>query len=192
VRIKSGFEHVAMFETTKFSQRHLRPRCSHQLRRDGAADARRSAKAEGLSGRIWRFRRGNRRVGTNSDRRRPATWRMRSPRPAATMFLPFVNKTRQAQTFFATIEHNHWGYENVGNYLDSGAAHDFRGGLYRPTADKRSSDHAKGELRPAFGAASLPKIASSKPGIFRNDQSPPPFPQGMKVCEAHHECVTGR
>ena len=27
--------------------------------------------------------------------------------PAATMFLLFVNKTRQAQTFFATIEHNH-------------------------------------------------------------------------------------
>ena len=30
------------------------------------------------------------------------------------MFLLFVNKTRQAQTFFATIEHNHRGYENVG------------------------------------------------------------------------------
>ena len=29
MRIKSGFEHVAMFEKTKFSQRHLRPRCSH-------------------------------------------------------------------------------------------------------------------------------------------------------------------
>src|SRR5882762_3855865 len=28
--------------------------------------------------------------------------------PAASMFLLFVNKTRQAQTFFATIEHDHW------------------------------------------------------------------------------------
>ena len=44
-------------------------------------------------------------------------------------------------------------------------------------------------MRPAFEAASLPKIASPKPGIFRNDQSPPPLPQGMKVCEAHYECV---
>ena len=165
MRIKSGFEHVAMFEKTKFSQRHLRPRCSHQLRRDGAADARRSAKAEGLSGRIWRFRRGNRRVGANSDRRRPATWRMRSPRPAATMFLPFVNKTRQAQTFFATIEHNHWGYENVSNYLDLGAAHDFRGGLYRPAADKRSSDHAKGELRPALRPLRCPKLLRLSQGF---------------------------
>src|SRR5260370_6592929 len=32
-----------------------------------------SAEAEGLSGRIWRFRRGDRRVGASSDRRRPAT-----------------------------------------------------------------------------------------------------------------------
>jgi hypothetical protein len=47
-------------------------------------------------------------------------------------------------------------------------------------------------LRPAFEAASLPKIASPKPGIFRNDQSPPPLPQGMKVCEAHYECVARR
>jgi hypothetical protein len=108
------------------------------------------------------------------------------------MFLLFANKTRQAQTFFATIEPNHWGYENVGNYFDSGAAHDFRGGLYGPASDKRSSDHAKGELRPAFEAASLPKIASPEPRIFRNDQSPPPLPRGMKVCAADHECVTGR
>jgi hypothetical protein len=92
------------------------------------------------------------------------------------MFLLFVNKTRQAQTFSATIEINHWRYENVGNYLDSGTAHDFRGGLYGPASDKRSSDHAKGELKPAFEAASLPKIASPKPRICRNDQSPPPLP----------------
>jgi hypothetical protein len=66
------------------------------------------------------------------------------------MFLLFVNKTRQAQTFFAIIEHDHWGYENVGNYFDSGAAHDFRGGLYRPASDKRSPDYTKGELKPLW------------------------------------------
>jgi hypothetical protein len=81
------------------------------------------------------------------------------------MFLLFVNKTRQAQTFSATIEINHCRYENVGNYLDSGAAYDFRGGLYRPAADKRSSDHAKGELRPAFEAASLPKLPRLSQGF---------------------------
>jgi hypothetical protein len=108
------------------------------------------------------------------------------------MFLLFVNKTRQAQTFFATIEHDHWWHENVGDYFDSGAAHDFRGGLYRPASDKRSPDDAKRELKPLFGAASLPKIASPKPKIFRNDSSPRPLPQGMKVCEARHEFATGR
>jgi hypothetical protein len=32
---------------------------------------------------------------------------------AASMFLLFVNKTRQAQTFFATIEHDHWGMKTL-------------------------------------------------------------------------------
>jgi hypothetical protein len=72
--------------------------------------------------------------------------------PAATMFLLFVKKTRQALTFFATIELNHWGHEDVGDYFDSGAAHDFRGGLYRSASDKRSPGHPKRELRSAFEA----------------------------------------
>jgi len=33
--------------------------------------------------------------------------------PAASMFLLFVNKTRQAQTFFATIENDHWGMKTL-------------------------------------------------------------------------------
>jgi hypothetical protein len=33
--------------------------------------------------------------------------------PAASMFLLVVNKTRQAQTFFATIEHDHWGMNTL-------------------------------------------------------------------------------
>jgi hypothetical protein len=74
------------------------------------------------------------------------------------MFLLFVNKTRQAQTFFAIIEHDHWGYENVGNYFDSGAAHDFRGGLYRPASDKRSPDYTKGELKPLLVPLRCPKL----------------------------------
>ena len=39
------------------------PGVSHQPRRVGTADAGRSAEVEGFSGRVWRFRRGNRRIG---------------------------------------------------------------------------------------------------------------------------------
>src|SRR5258706_3270014 len=75
-----------------------------------------------------------------------------APLPAATMFPLFVQKMRQTLTFLATIENNHNGHENLGHYFDSGAAHDFRGSLYGPAFDKRSADHPKGELRPAFEA----------------------------------------
>ena len=41
--------------------------------------------------------------------------------------------------------------ENVGRNFDSGAAHDFRGGLHGPDSDQRSA-HAKGELNAPFAA----------------------------------------
>jgi hypothetical protein len=66
------------------------------------------------------------------------------------MFLLFVQKMRQALTFLATIENDDPGHENTGRHFDSGAAHDFRGGLHRPASDKRSADRARGELKPRF------------------------------------------
>jgi hypothetical protein len=67
------------------------------------------------------------------------------------MFLRFGQKMRQALTFLATIENDHHGHENTGRYFDSGAAHDFRSGLYRSTLDQQSADGATGELKTAFG-----------------------------------------
>ena len=90
VRVTAGAEHVATFQKTELqpasvlrevrrasdgqSSDHrprrrvrrddpdadLHSRRSRQLRRDGAADARRPAEAEGLSSRVWRVRRGRR------------------------------------------------------------------------------------------------------------------------------------
>jgi hypothetical protein len=73
-------------------------------------------------------------------------------RPSATMFLLFVQKMRQTPTFLATIWYNHGAHENVGHYLAPGAAHDFRGSLYRPASDKWSADRTNGILKPAFEA----------------------------------------
>jgi hypothetical protein len=68
------------------------------------------------------------------------------------MFLLFVKKTRQGETFLATIWYNYNAHENVGHYFAPGAAHDFRGSLYRPASDKRSADRTDGKLKPAFEA----------------------------------------
>ena len=40
-------------------------------------------------------------------------------------------------------------HENVGRYLDSGAAHHFRGRIHRPDSDQRSA-HSTGELNAPF------------------------------------------
>jgi hypothetical protein len=66
------------------------------------------------------------------------------------MFLLIVQKMRQALTFLATIENDDRGHENTGRHFDSGAAHDFRGGLHRPASDKRSAGGARGELNRPF------------------------------------------
>ena len=43
-------------------------------------------------------------------------------------------------------------HENLGRHFDSGAAHDFRRGLYGSGHDERSADSGKCELRPRFEA----------------------------------------
>ncbi len=43
-------------------------------------------------------------------------------------------------------------HENLGRDFDSGAAHDFRRGLYRSGHDERSADRGQCELRPRFEA----------------------------------------
>jgi hypothetical protein len=60
----------------------------------------------------------------------------RSSREAASAnkFHWIVLKMRQAQTFLATFENDHWPHENVGRYFGSGAAHDFGRCLYGPVA----------------------------------------------------------
>jgi hypothetical protein len=63
------------------------------------------------------------------------------------MFLLIVQKMRQPLTFLATIENDDPRHESTGRHFDSGAAHDFRGGLHRPASDKRSADRATGELK---------------------------------------------
>jgi hypothetical protein len=75
--------------------------------------------------------------------------------PVAMMFPVFVQKIRQTLTFLAAIEREGLRHENDGYYFSPGAAHDIRGGLYRPNPDKRSADHTSGELKPALEAGFL-------------------------------------
>ena len=62
------------------------------------------------------------------------------------MFPGNVPKMDQAQTFLATIENDHSEYEDFGCYFDSGAAHDHRSRLYRPTFDRRPGDRSTDKL----------------------------------------------
>ena len=74
--------------------------------------------------------------------------RHRRARPR--LFPRFGQKMRQALTFLATIEKDHFRHENAGRHFDSGAAHNFRGGLHRPDSDQRSADCTKGGLNEAL------------------------------------------
>ena len=62
------------------------------------------------------------------------------------MFPGNVPKMDQAQTFLATIETNHPDHEDFGCHFDSGAAHDHRSSLFRPTFDRRPGDRSTGKL----------------------------------------------
>jgi hypothetical protein len=66
------------------------------------------------------------------------------------MFLLLASKTRQALTLLATIENDLGGMKTLAVISGSGAAHDFRGGLYRPASDKRSAGGTKGKLNSTF------------------------------------------
>ena len=59
---------------------------------------------------------------------------------------------REALTFLATFKKDGYGHEDVGRYLDPGAAHDFGRRLYRPNADKRAAGGSARELTLAVGA----------------------------------------
>jgi hypothetical protein len=72
--------------------------------------------------------------------------------PSANKFHRIVLKMRQAQTFLATFENDHWHHENVGRYFSSGAAHDFGRGLYGPIAHQRAKGGATRELTLAVRA----------------------------------------
>ena len=78
--------------------------------------------------------------------------RIREAAHAVMKFPGTVLKLDQAQTFLATIGIDDCGHEDFGSYFDSGAAHNYWSGLYRPAFDQRPSDRSTGELS-GFGIA---------------------------------------
>ena len=66
------------------------------------------------------------------------------------MFPGIVPKMHRRLTFLAIIQNEPSAHENPSGHLDSGAAHDRRGRLYRPALHQRSGHCSTGELSGPF------------------------------------------